>query len=164
MKRVQRMQLVQRATLHAERDRAEALGDAERQVQACQVRLDELTHYRHDYEQSYANPTHAGREISQVRDFQVFLARLSEAISQQRLLLTQACARREAEFAQWRHAAQRAKSVETLADRWQAEDRRADDRREQNESDERAQRTVYRTVSQSAQSGSDDTLAAGESK
>ncbi len=52
MKRVQRMQLVQRATLHAERDRAEALGDAERQVQACQVRLDELTHYRRDYEQS----------------------------------------------------------------------------------------------------------------
>jgi flagellar export protein FliJ len=40
----------------------------------------------------------------------------------------------------WRQAAQKAKVVETLAERWQDEARRDEDRRTQRESDELAQR------------------------
>ncbi len=150
MKRAQRLELVQRATEHAERDRAESLVRAEQEVQACEAKLTELTRYRQDYERALGAPDLPGRDVSRLRDFQVFLARLTEAISQQRVLLTQARARREAQLAHWQQAAQRAKAVGTLADRWQAEDRRSEDRREQNETDERAQRVVSRSAADHA--------------
>jgi flagellar FliJ protein len=71
-----------------------------------------------------------------MRDFQTFLAKLGEALSQQRELVVLAQQALEAERNHWREAAQRAHVVETLAERWQTEESRAESRRDQIESDE----------------------------
>ena len=73
------------------------------------------------------------------RHFQTFLARLGEALAQQRDLVTLAQRALDAERSQWREAAQRQHVVETLAERWQGEETRAANRRDQNESDELSQ-------------------------
>jgi flagellar FliJ protein len=68
------------------------------------------------------------------------MARLADAVKQQTQIVSKARADRDAELKTWQHAAQRAEAVGGLVKRWQNEERRQDDKREQNESDERAQR------------------------
>jgi flagellar FliJ protein len=60
-------------------------------------------------------------------------------MAQQRELVAQAQKVLDAERSHWREAAQRAHVVETLAERWQSEESRAADRRDQIESDELSQ-------------------------
>lgn len=139
MKRAERLDVVQRVTERAERERAEQLAHAEKLVVESENKLVELIRYRQEYERNFQRG--AGTDITRIRDYQVFLARLGEAIAQQRTLVTQAQARRSAEFARWQEAAQRTRAIETLSERWQAEERRESDRLEQRDSDERALRT-----------------------
>ncbi len=139
MKRAERLDLVQRVTQKAERDRAESLGTAEHHLAACEAKLLELQTYRAEYERRLRDSGGA-RDIVALRDYQVFLARLSEAIEQAAALVAHARVKRDAERLRWQEAAQRSRAIETLADRWQIEERRADDRREQRDTDERAQR------------------------
>jgi flagellar export protein FliJ len=68
----------------------------------------------------------------------VFLARLGEALTQQREHVAEARAALDTEKNHWREAAQRTHVVETLVERWQGEETRAADRRDQNMSDELA--------------------------
>jgi flagellar FliJ protein len=139
MKRADRLDVVQRVTKRAERERAEQLALAERLVVESESKLAELTRYRQEYERNFQRG--AGSDVTRIRDYQVFLARLGEAIAQQRTLVTQAQARRTAEFARWQEAAQRTRAIGTLSERWQAEERRESDRLEQRDSDERALRS-----------------------
>ncbi len=74
-----------------------------------------------------------------MRDFQTFLAKLGEAMVQQREYVALARNALEAERSNWREAAQRQHVVETLAERWQGEEARAEGRRDQQESDELSQ-------------------------
>jgi flagellar export protein FliJ len=50
----------------------------------------------------------------------------------------------DTERSNWREAAQRQHVVETLAERWQGEETRAANRRDQNESDELSQQRAAR--------------------
>ena len=91
-----------------------------------------------EYEAGFATRAGAGFGAANVRDFQTFLARLGEALEQQRELVAGARRALDAERENWREAAQRAHVVETLAERWQNEEERAANRRDQNMSDELA--------------------------
>jgi flagellar protein FliJ len=139
MKRAQRLSLVQQVTERAERECAEALARADQHVAQCEIKLGELQRYRQDYE-SQLSQGGRSHDVTRLRDFQVFLAKLGDAITQQSQLLTQAMARRAADYSRWQSAAQRARAIETLGDRWQAEERSAADRIEQIATDERATR------------------------
>ncbi|MGH8188717.1 MAG: flagellar FliJ family protein, partial [Steroidobacteraceae bacterium] len=79
-----------------------------------------------------------------LRDYQVFLARLVEAIRQQHAIVQRVRAERDAERLRWQEAAKRAKALGHVVEQWQTEERRSFERREQHESDERAQRKVNR--------------------
>jgi len=80
-----------------------------------------------------------------LRDYQAFLARLSDAIRQQQAVVKRAQSERDAERQRWQEAAKRAKALGHVVEQWQTEERRASDRREQRESDERAQRKANKT-------------------
>jgi flagellar FliJ protein len=80
---------------------------------------------------------------AELRDYQVFLARLAEAVRQQALVVERAKVERDAQRAQWQQAAQRSKAVEHVIENWRAEDRKIAERKEQRDSDERAQRAAY---------------------
>jgi flagellar FliJ protein len=83
--------------------------------------------------------------VTALRDYQAFLSRLAEAIKQQQAVVKRAESERDAERLRWQEAAKRAKALGHVVEQWQTEERRASDRREQRESDERAQRRVSKT-------------------
>ena len=138
MKRSERLDIVQQAAARTERDRAERVALAEKHLVEMQQKLTALEKYRGEYEAGFAARAGAGFGAAAVRDFQTFLARLGEALGQQRDLVAAARSALDAEKNQWREAAQRQHVVETLAERWQGEENRAADRRDQAMSDELA--------------------------
>ena len=136
MKRSERLDVVQQAAARTERERAERVGAAERHLAEMQQKLTALEKYRSEYEAGFAARAGGGVDVVGMRDFQTFLARLGEALTQQRELVALARKALEAERSHWREAAQRQHVVETLAERWQGEETRAANRRDQIESDE----------------------------
>jgi flagellar FliJ protein len=136
MKRSDSLDVVQQAAARTERERAERVGAAERYLTEMQQKLTALEKYRGEYEAGFATRAGGGVDVIGMRDFQTFLARLGEALIQQREVVAQARHALEAERSHWREAAQRQHVVETLAERWQGEETRAANRRDQNESDE----------------------------
>ena len=142
MSRGEQLDLVQQVAARNERDLASRLAEAERDAIEAEQKLVALERYRNEYEEQLAQRGAGGVDISGVREFQAFLARLGEALVAQRQVLAAAGAARDQQLNSWREAAQRAQVVQTLADRWQNEARREEDRRDQRESDELAQRGV----------------------
>ena len=138
MKRSERLDIVQQAAARTEKERAERVALAEKHLAEMQQKLAALEKYRSEYEAGFATRAGAGLGAVGVRDFQTFLARLGEALSQQRELVASARRALDAERDNWREAAQRTHVVETLVGKWQGEETRAANRRDQNISDELA--------------------------
>jgi len=139
MKRSERLDVVQQVTARTERGHAERVAGAERHLTEMQEKLGALERYRSEYESGFAARAGTGLDVVGVRDFQTFLARLGEALTQQGELVNLARAALETERTRWREAAQRAHVVDTLAERWHSEEMRAADRRDQQENDELSQ-------------------------
>jgi flagellar FliJ protein len=142
--RAKRMKPVQDLVDENERRLAQILAAGERKLAEAEGKLQELERYRCEYEKQFSQ--RAGRGIGAVdlRDYQVFLARLAEAIRQQQAIVQRARAERDAERVRWEEAAKRAKALGHVVEQWQSEERRMFERREQRESDDRAQRKVNR--------------------
>jgi flagellar FliJ protein len=145
MTRAQRLQPVQNVVDDHERRRAEELAAGEQRVAACEQRLAELVQYEADYRRNYRDRVAAGMASLELRDYQAFLSRLGEAVRQQQQLLASVKAERDAQRKHWQEAARRAKAIEHVRENWQAEDRRVAERRDQRDSDERAQRKQPRS-------------------
>ena len=139
MKKTQRIDMVRRAVDEFERRKAEALARCEQRVLEAESRLGELERYRAAYVQDFNRRAQAGLDGAGVREYQVFLGRLEEALRHQDQIVAQARSQRSAELESWRLAARRAAAVDTLAEHWRAEERRTEDKREQHETDERSQ-------------------------
>ncbi|MDE2049523.1 MAG: flagellar export protein FliJ [Gammaproteobacteria bacterium] len=139
MKKTERIGMVRRVVDDIERRKAEALAACEKNVRAAQAKLDELEAYRGAYVRDFARRAESGMSGAGVREYQVFLSRLDEALRQQNQILAQARLQRGAELESWRNAARRASAVGNLASHWQAEERYVAEKIEQKESDERSQ-------------------------
>lgn len=136
MTRSERLDVVQQVTARNEREHAERVAAAQRHLKEMEDKHAALVKYRGEYEAGFATRSRAGFDAIGVRDFQAFLARLGEALAAQAEVVKQAGAALDAVRAQWREAAQKAHVVDSLAERWQTEETRAADRREQNATDE----------------------------
>lgn len=141
MKRAQRLKMVQNVVEDQERRRAEQLAHSEKRVNECELRLNELENYQAGYAREFANRASNGIGVAGLRDYQAFLARLSEAVRQQSQTVFRVRAERDAERQIWQTAAQRAEALGRIVKRWQSEEQRLYERHEQRETDERAQRT-----------------------
>jgi flagellar FliJ protein len=139
MKKTERIGMVRRAVDEIERRKAQALASCERNVLAAQAKLDELEAYRATYVREFSRRVGSGMNGADMREYQLFLGRLDEALRHQAQILGQTQLKRTAELESWRTAARRAAAVGNLASHWQAEERHAVDRVEQKEADERAQ-------------------------
>ena len=144
MNRSSRLQPVRTVVDNVERQHAKDLAASERRAAECEARLAELLKYESDYRRGYAQRAGTGIDSATLRDYQMFLARLGSAISQQSEIVNAAKAECVVRRKQWQEAARRAKSVEHVATQWRTEELRAADRREQGESDERAQQAFHR--------------------
>jgi flagellar protein FliJ len=144
MKRAQRLEPVQHIVDDAQRRLALSVAAFERRVLEGTAKLDELQRYKAEYEQQFSQRAGRGIGVTDLRDYQAFLARLSEAIKQQQALVNRARIEHQAERLKWQEALKRAKALGHVVDQWQAEERRVSEQRDQRESDERAQRKVNR--------------------
>ena len=138
------LQLVQRVTDNEERRHAERLAARERRVAECEAKLAELQSYQANYAREFAERAERGLDGARLRAFQTFLARLAEAVHQQSEIVDRARAERDADRDSWRRAAQRAEMVDHVVKRRKGEERRALDRQEQRESDDRCLRKHHR--------------------
>ena len=139
-----RLQVVERVADDHERRRAQALALSERRVGECEAKLEELRRYYANYTHELAELSRAGIGAARLREFQAFLARLDEAIRQQCDILARAQAERDGARHGWQHAAQRAEIIGQVVKRRQSEERRETERRDQRDSDERAQQSSTR--------------------
>jgi|JRYD01.1.fsa_nt_gb flagellar FliJ protein len=146
MTRSQRLTPVQNVVESAERKLAQSLAAHERRLAEAQDKLSELTRYRGEYEQQLAQRASSGIGVAELRDYQAFLARLTDAVRQQQAVAHRVRAERDAERLRWQDAATRVKAVEHVVTQWRNEERRSADRREQHEIDERAQRITKREL------------------
>jgi flagellar FliJ protein len=140
MNRSKRMQPVQDLMEDAEKRLARSLADSEKRVLEAQTKLAELERYLGEYQRQLTQRVAQGMGVLELRDYQAFMGRLNDAIRQQQAVVQRACADRDAERTRWQEAARRAKAIDHVVDQWQLQERKASDRREQIEIDERAQR------------------------
>jgi flagellar export protein FliJ len=126
----------------AERELAKCVAKAQRRVAEAEAKLQELSRYYVDYAASFSRLATKGLISTSLRDFQVFLARLAEAEKQQERIVARAREDLAAETHRWRDAAQRSKALALVVERWTGEERLQDERRDQLETDDRAQRMM----------------------
>jgi len=141
--RSERLGVVKQATSHTEREHAERVAQAERHVVAMEEKLAALERYRKEYEVGFAAKAGAGLGAAAGRDFQTFLARLGDALEQQRQQVELARSAHQAAILVWREAAKRAHVVDTLQERWQVEESREEGRRDQRDNDELSQQLRF---------------------
>lgn len=144
MKRAKRLEPVQHIVDEAQKRLAMSVGAFEKRLLDGEKKLEELVRYKAEYEQGFQQRAAGGIGVMEMRDYQAFLARLAEAIKQQQALVNRARAEAEAERVKWQEALIRSKALGHVVERWQAEERHVTERREQRESDERAQRKTPR--------------------
>jgi flagellar FliJ protein len=145
MTRAKRLQPVQNLVDDKERRLAQSLAAYEKKLTDAQRKCQELERYREEYEKQFTETAARGIGVMGLRDYQAFLARLNEAVRQQQSVVARALAERDAERTRWQEMARKAKALDHVVEQWNTEERRARDRREQLETDERAQRRVKPT-------------------
>lgn len=148
MNRAKRLEPVQRIADDNERRCAEKFALSERRVAECEAKLAELEHYCSDYERGFKTRASTGVNVAGLRDYQAFLARLTEAVRQQNSILERTRAERDLDRAHWQQAAQRAKAVTHVTAGWKAEEQRVASRQEQRDTDERASRNAAHRIVQ----------------
>lgn len=124
----------------AERDRAQAaLRRAEDQAARARQQAQQLHAYRGEYQQRWSGQFARQGTMEIVHCYQNFALRLDEAVVQQQRQSDAADATTERLRQALLGAEMRVAAVKKLIERRQAEQRRADDRREQRQTDETAQ-------------------------
>jgi flagellar FliJ protein len=123
-----------------ERESAVRVAGAQTRLAEAQHRRSELQRYLDEYRSMFEQRAKAGMGVSGMRDYQTFIARLSEAVQAQQTIVEQLTAECQLEREVWVQAAARKSAVSRVIAKAQSEDRTAEDRRIQRELDERAQR------------------------
>jgi flagellar export protein FliJ len=138
MTRARRFQPVHDIARDAESSCAARVAGMERRLQEAERRQQELRRYRQEYQDSLKERATTGLEVRSLREYQIFLARLSAAISAQEALVEQLQASCKRERADLRAAIARRQSLGKVIERVHIEERKMEDRRYQIEQDERA--------------------------
>jgi flagellar FliJ protein len=140
LKRSKRLEPVAQVTDEAERDCAQRLAAVQARLADAERRCRELRGYLAEYHGMFEQRAKAGMGVSGMRDYQTFIARLTEGVQAQQGVVDQLIADCEAERARWLEAAVRKSAVGKVVAQALSEDRTAEERQLQRETDERAQR------------------------
>lgn len=141
MKRSKRLGPVVKVAENQKQQAAKALGDSQLALQRAEQRLTELKDYREEYIRRFHANGALGMSAVQMGDYRLFLSNLSRAIEQQVGLVEQAVAVVEQQRQQWFSRRTKVKMLDNVVSRFQADEQRIVDKKEQSEQDERAQRT-----------------------
>lgn len=136
MTRSKRIKPVVDVAERKEQEQARHLGAAQRELEQQRQQLEQLILYRDEYARQFENAGNTGLSVARLQDYRVFLARLNQAIEQQRNTIAeteQAC---EQQRRHWLESRTRAQALDKVAERYRSEEDQARERRDQTESDE----------------------------
>ena len=140
MKRSKRLEPVGALAEEAERECAAQVAALQGRLADAQRSCLELKRYLGEYQSMFQQRASAGIGVSGMRDYQTFIARLGDAVRQQQVVIEQLQADCERARARWAEAAVRKSAVHKVIAKVLTEDQKIEERRNQNESDEHAQR------------------------
>ena len=141
MTRSKRMQPVKHVAQGREQDAMHKLGQSQQYLDAQKAKLEELRAYRDQYANDFAQSGGNGVSAAFVQDYRVFLGRLGEAVRQQEELIAQCEVQHEQTRQQWVDSRSHNQAIGKVIERYKAEENIVQARREQQEQDERSQRT-----------------------
>lgn len=132
-------------TQHQNETATRKLGQLNRQEQNAQQKLDMLVEYRKDYQNRLQESSRAGMDQAQLRNFQHFINKLDEAISQQRRALEQSKVSTQIGRAEFNATQRKLKSYDTLHQRHIDAQKKLAEKSEQKALDEHTSRlSAYR--------------------
>jgi flagellar FliJ protein len=105
-----------------------------------QARLEELQSYKTEYQNRFVSADSAARSAFQFNDYLAFLSRLDSIITEQRRLVVQCEKELELKRKAWLKRREKAQALGKAAERFLNEERAIQNKREQKDADERAQR------------------------
>lgn len=140
-KRAARLAPVVDMASKAERDAATQLGRCQQQLFAAQQKLAELERYRNDYQQQWISQGQKGVSGQWLMNYQRFLSQLETAVAQQANSVTWHREAVDKARLNWQERYARLEGLRKLVERYLEEARQAEDKREQKQLDELAQRT-----------------------
>ena len=144
LKRSRRLQPVKDLAGQNERQQATRVAEAERRLSEAERRLQELQRYRLEYEHGFRTRATAGAPMRGLRDQQVFIARLGEAIVTQQGVVEQLRGDCIQARSQWRAAATRKQAVGKVIEHARSEEIMSQELHQQRELDELATRARVR--------------------
>jgi flagellar FliJ protein len=112
----------------------------------AQAKLDQLDRYRTEYSAGLQAKLAEGLASHQLRDYRVFLDKISRAMEAQSEEIKRQRLAWEAEHARWLHLRQRQQALMVLAERHRTAEAAREGRREQKEQDEFALRGANKRV------------------
>jgi flagellar FliJ protein len=139
MTKSKRMEPVARVAEQRERKAAIEMAEFRRFLEAQQTKLDDLNNYRTEYARTFEQAGRGGMDAARMADYRRILARLNDAIVYQEQRLASLHSEYEQVRQRWTDTRTRAAALDKVMERYREEERRDGDRREQGESDERAQ-------------------------
>ncbi len=139
-RRVKRLEPVRDLAEKTERTQAARLAGAQRRAAEASAKLQELQTYLLDYRGNFEARARDGIGVAGLRDYQIFIARLQDAVLQQLHLSERLNAECTRERNQWLEYVARSSALGKVIATARAEEQVHADRRLQTETDERAQR------------------------
>lgn len=138
--RSNRMKPVQRVAETRESRAAEYMKTCEQQLQELEQKLKLLTDYRDEYVQGCSINQGSRMDVIQLQNFRSFIARIDQAVAQQKQVVDEARGRYEQAHQAWLSSRSRSRAVDKVMDRLQKEEQRTDERLQQKANDEFAGR------------------------
>ncbi len=140
-KRSSRLQPVARLAEDKQQKAARRLGDIRQKLQQQRQQLQELESYRVEYLDRLHDAARNGIKAAQLRHYQSFVSKLSEAIEQQQKVVLMAERDVGTALDNWFQTRNRMKMVDSVVSNCHVEELQGELRSEQRETDERAQRS-----------------------
>lgn len=132
---------------HAERIEQDAVRffiEAQKALQAAEQQLQQLLSYREEYSQKLVVGQSGRLTIQRLRDYQLFVDKLSKAIEQARIDITtsqQVCEQKKVD---WLKCRSRSQALGMVVEKYKLEEFKAQEKVEQKEQDEHGARIVSR--------------------
>ncbi len=120
---------------------AHQLGDSQRNRQEQEARLDELRRYHQEYLERFNEAASRGISAAQLREYQAFLAKLDQAIQEQESVVQMSHIDCTAKEDAWKQKRVHSQALDKVVQRCEADERRIKENKEQQEMDDRNQRS-----------------------
>ena len=122
---------------------AAKLGSAIKNCEDMESKLNLLKKYREDYSIKMQVEMKAGRDMQHIRNFQVFMGKIDDAIFGQQQLVNDAKKRVENEKKNWQEQEKKRMSYSALEQRAEKAHQKKEAKRDQQQSDEHGARQAY---------------------